>query len=296
MHSKENALRTGNLLILCFLMTALGCRKQETAETAIARVDDQTLTMETIRMRFDSSQSVSEAQLQQYIQRWLTDEILYREAVRRGLDRTKDVTARLEDIRKQLAINALLDQEIYNSKSLNATEKEISDFYESHKDDFILANDVALVSYVLFRQRDAATAFRNSVLRGTAWPEALRLAKENPSQAPFVLAHVDSVYHTQASLYPAELWRVAGGLNTRDPSFPINTGDGYYVLATWKFMRQGQRAELRYVEEEIRGRIAIERRKRLYDAFLENLRAQHAVEVFVHSAVSDTVAPTKRLD
>lgn len=274
----------------------LSCQKQDSSKTAIARVDDQTLTMEDIRARVDTSRFVSQAQLQQYIQQWLTEEILYREAVRHGLDRSDQVNARLRDSRRQLAINALLEQEVFHDKSIEATEKEISDYFEAHKDEFILSSDVALVSYVLFRQRDAATTFRNAVLKGTAWQDALQQTLQNSIQAEFVTAHVDSLYHSQASLYPVELWRVAGALNAGEPSFPINTVDGYYVLVSWRFMRQGQRADLRYVEDEIRGRITIERRRRLYDNLLENLRAQHSIEVFTSSAIADTVSELKPID
>ena len=109
-------------------------------------------------------------------------------------------------------------------------------------------------------------------------------------------AHVDSLYHTQASLYPVELWRVAAALNAGEPSFPINTVDGYYVLVTWRFMRQGQRADFRYMEDEIRGRITVERRRHLYDSLLDDLRTKHSVEVFTSSAISDTVSVPKPLD
>ena len=251
--------------------------------------------MDQIRADLDSS-AISEPQLQQYIQRWLTDEILYREAIRRGLDRSDNISARLDRIRRQLAVQALLELEVFNDRSVRATDKEVGDYFEAHKEEFILTNDVALVSYVLFGQRETASAYRNSVLRGVPWSDALKLTLENPVQALSILAHVDSAYHTQASLFPAELWRVAAGINPREPSFPVNTTDGYYVLIVWRFSRQGQRAELRFVDDEIRGRIAVERRKRIYESLLANLRVRHNVEVLLSSAVSDTVSRTKPLD
>lgn len=279
-----------------FTFILLGCQKQDSSGSVIARVDDQTLTMEQVRAQVDTSRPVSQAQLQQYIQQWLTEEILYREAVRRGLDRSEHVNTRLRETRRQLAINGLLEQEVYHDRVAPPTEKEVSDYFESHKNEFILSNDVALVSYVLFRQRDAATSFRNSVLGGTPWPNALRETLGNPEQASLVVASMDSIYHTQASLFPPELWRVSVAVNVREPSFPINTSDGYYVLITWRLMRQGQQPDFRYVADEIRGRITVERRRRIYDSLLENLRAQHSVEVFTTSAIADTASDRRPLD
>ncbi|MBI2618861.1 MAG: hypothetical protein HYW57_02145 [Ignavibacteriales bacterium] len=258
---------------LVFTFILLGCQKQDSSGSVIARVDDQTLTMEQVRAQVDTSRPVSQAQLQQYIQQWLTEEILYREAVRRGLDRSEHVNTRLRETRRQLAINGLLEQEVYHDRVAPP-----------------------LVSYVLFRQRDAATSFRNSVLGGTPWPNALRETLGNPEQASLVVASMDSIYHTQASLFPPELWRVSVAVNVREPSFPINTSDGYYVLITWRLMRQGQQPDFRYVADEIRGRITVERRRRIYDSLLENLRAQHSVEVFTTSAIADTASDRRPLD
>lgn len=274
-------------ILLCwFLLLAVGCKSRETGGTAIARIDNETLTLEQIRSRFDTSRGVSQAQLQQYVQRWLTDELLFREAVRRGLDRTDVMTTRLEEIRRQLAITALLDQEIYTDSTERAGDDEVAAYFESHKPEFVLQQDVALVSYVLFSDRDGATAFRNTVLKGTSWHQALTQVND-PGQS--ILTASDSAYYTQATLHPTELWRVAVNSPGHAPSFPVNTPNGYYILIVWKFSRQGDQADAQYMAREIRGRIAIEKRKRLYNTLVENLRARHSVEVFMSPSGPDSL-------
>ena len=47
------------------------------------------------------------------------------------------------------------------------------------------------------------------------------------------------------------------------------------------------------VEQEIRGRLTVEGRRKLFDQFVQNLRAKHAIEVFVNST-SDSGKKTKR--
>ena len=66
-------------------------------------------------------------------------------------------------------------------------------------------------------------------------------------------------------------------------SFPISPDSGYYILIVWKFTKQGQTPEMPMVEQEIRGRLTVERRRKLFDQFVQNLRAKHAIEVFVNS-------------
>ncbi len=269
-----------------FLVT--GCQKGEPPPTLLARLDDRTLTLEEISAHFDSARGVSDAQIHEYVQRWITNELLYREAVRRGLDQQPAISTQLDEIRRQLVINALLDREVYTARSTDASPADIQQYYEEHKKEFILTSDVVLVSLVLFQDREAANTFRSAALRGTPWNRALRATLDDPQLRAGVISFIDSLYFTQQTLFPVELWRTAMGVGVNNPSFPVRTEEGFYVLIVWKFGRRGQQAEQPYVEQEIRSRLAIERRQRLYNTLLENLRAKHTVEVLVAPGVRDT--------
>ena len=270
------------------MLLTIGCQQKTQTNSALARLDNRTLTAEDIRLRFDSTQGITEAQLQQYVQRWLKDELLYREALAHGFGNSKGINDRLEDVRRQLVINEFLDKSIYNDKTASSTPEDVQTYYDAHKNEFVLHNDVALLSYLVFSDRDAASKFRNAVLRGTAWHDALRQLLGDPKQGSKILTKGDSLYHTQASLLPADLWRVASSANLKEPSFPVSTTEGYYVLIVWQFGKQGQPADIRLVDGEIRNRLAIERRSHLYDSLVENLRAKHSVEILIGSAGNDT--------
>jgi hypothetical protein len=270
-------LKCSKWLLLCVVLVVASCRQSETGNTPVARLDNHTLSLEEIRARIDTAREPSQAQVQQYIQRWLTDEMLYREAIERGLDRSSEMNKKVDDVRRQLSINALLEQEVYTSPIPRPTSQELQSYYEAHKREFNLLSDAVLIHFALFPNRDAATEFRNAILKGMSWNVALK------EKGMSLVAHVDSAYYTQASLLPAELWRVASSATTHEPSFPISTTHGYYVLTVWKFMKQGQTADLPYVEKEIQSRIIIEKRQQAFEQFVQTLRSKHAVEVFVNT-------------
>lgn len=275
--------RRTDLFAVGLFLVAAGCGRSEPPQTPVARIDDQTLTLETVRAQFDSARGVSDAELQEYIRRWINNEILYREAVRRGLDRKEHVLARLEDVRRQLAINALLEEDVYQNRTVGPTPPELEVYYRQHLGEFSLSTDVALVSFVLFSDRDASNTFRTAVLQGTAWNAALGEMLADPQSARFVTGRVDSMFHTQSTLLPQELWRVAAASRNEGPSFPIQTNDGFYILAVWKYSRQGQTAELKYVEDEIHSRLTMERRRQLLDSLMENLRSKHSVQILINA-------------
>jgi hypothetical protein len=267
----------------------VGCGRKDASQQPLARIDDRTLTLEDVRARLDSSRGVTAAQVGEYTRRWINDEILYREAVRRGLDNTDHVRSQLEEVRRQLAINALLQEEVYSDKLQQASSDDVAQYYNAHSKEFMLSTDVALVSYMLFRDRDPANAFRAMVLKGTPWGQAVTQVQADLQQSSQLTARIDSTYYTQNTLLPAELWRVAAAATRLEPSFPIRTNEGSYVLIVWKLSRQGQGADLAYVENEIRSRLTIERRRRALTALVETLRSKHAVELML-SDEADTTA------
>ena len=273
--------RSRIVLILCLAFLA-GCGTKNSGQRPVARIDDRTLTLEDVRARLDSSRGVTSAQVGEFARRWINDEILYREAVRRGLDNTESVRAQVEEAKRQLAINALLQAEVYTQSSAESTPEDIAQYYATHNKEFTLPTDVALVSLLLFTDRDAANAFRTVVLKGTPWAQAVRQAMADPKQSTMILATMDSVYYTQSTLLPVELWRVASASTKQEPSFPVHTDEGSYILIVWKLNRQGQIADQAYVEREIRSRLAIDRRRRALDGLIERLRSKHAVELMVN--------------
>ncbi|MBM4161233.1 MAG: hypothetical protein FJ217_09065 [Ignavibacteria bacterium] len=281
-------LETRLLLLVTVALVVAGCKRSEPSATPIARLDNRTLTLEEITAQLDSTREVTSAQLNEYIQRWVNSEILYREAVRRGLDQKESFQARVEGVRRQLAINALLDEVVYTPQVCESTPEEIVQYYQARTNEFALSTDVALVSFALFQDRDLANAFRTRILQGARWRDALQQVLSDPQRSALVVARVDSAYHTQSTLFPVELWRVASASGRAEPSFPIRTAEGFYVLITWKFTRSGQPADLAYVAQEIRGRLAIERRQRVLADLMETLRAKHSVEILV--GTGDTTA------
>ena len=270
--------RSNYVFIGCLLVLFVGCARKDSSQQPLARIDDRTLTLEDVRARLDSSRGVTAAQVGEYTRRWINDEILYREAVRRGLDNSESLRAQLEEVHRQLAINALLQEEIYSDKLQQSTAGEVAQYYSAHSKEFTLSADVALVSYALFHDRDAANAFRTSVLKGTSWKQAIGQVLADPQQSSQIVARIDSAYYNQNTLLPAELWRVAAASAKPEASFPIRTNEGSYVLIVWKFGRQGQVADLAYVENDIRSRMTIERRRRALTSLVETLRSKHTVE------------------
>lgn len=256
-----------------------GCDRQEDPDQYVARVNDEYLTLEMIQERLDESYSMNEAMVREYVNQWLTSEILYQEARRRGLDRDERVLQPLQDVRRHLAINALLEDEIYAEIYPEITDEEVEVYFEEHIDEFTADAPIVEVSYVLFDQRNIATSFRNSVVQGTDWETALEAILDNGDGAENVIEIGERGYYRERDLYPAEIWRAARQLGAGGVSFPVSTTQGFYIVRHHGTIQTGSSYPVDYVSNEIKERLVIEKRQEQYERLVQDLRRRYPIDI-----------------
>jgi peptidyl-prolyl cis-trans isomerase C len=78
---------------------------------------------------------LSAAEKKEVADRMVEDELLYEEALKRGLDKDPKV--------KKVMVNTLLREEVYaNVRSADFTDQELQTYFEAHKDEFIVPEKV----------------------------------------------------------------------------------------------------------------------------------------------------------
>jgi peptidyl-prolyl cis-trans isomerase C len=256
-----------------------GCDRQDEPVEYLARVNEEYLTLEMIRERLDESHGMHEAMIREYVNQWLTSEILYQEARRRGLDRDERVLKPLQDVRRHLAINALLEDEIYNEEYADISDSQIAAYFEANSDEFVADQPLVDVSFVLFEQRNAATSFRNAVVQGADWDTALETILADGERAGSVLEIGERGYYKERDLYPAEIWRAARQLGVGGVSFPISTSVGFYIVRHHQTVPQGRTYPIEYVSNEIMERLVIEKRQQRYEELLLDLRRRYPIDL-----------------
>ena len=107
---RDYSFLVGSIAALFFMAS---CSEELKQSREVAKVDDQTLTVDMIHRQLDTSRGISEAQVRMFTGRWVNTELLYQEAKRQGLDNSEQVLQSLEEAKKQLAINALLEKEVF---------------------------------------------------------------------------------------------------------------------------------------------------------------------------------------
>ena len=131
------------LLAVFILAFAVSCSKlQEGKGDYVAKMGDVTLTEEDVRVRFKNLPP-SAMQLFQgpdgmktFVEELVKRELLYLAAKKKGVEQNEEVMKKLYDTRKDIVVTYFVDQEI--KAAAMVTEKDVKDYYDSHKDEFTL--------------------------------------------------------------------------------------------------------------------------------------------------------------
>ena len=255
------------------------CRHQPEQTKELARVDDQTLTTDAVHRQLDNSTGISEMQMRMFARQWVNSELLYQEAKRQGIDHSDAVLKNIEDARRQLTINALLEKDVFTDTPQSVSKEEVAIYFRNHLEEFALRDDIVQVSLAVFAEREPAASFREAALQGAGWDAAIAASRSPAGGTGALLTKTDSAFYTQATLIPSKLWKVSSALGAGEVSFPVKTSEGYFVILLLGSYQRGSTPPMEYVEEAIRGRLAMQHRQERFTAYLENIRKKHDVQI-----------------
>lgn len=264
------------IIVLALALLFFGsCTKTTTTKPYVARVGDAILTNEELE---EAGADTTEQARRRFISQWVDAQLLYREAARSGFVESDEVRRRVEETKRQLAVTAFLEKEVYGNGA-EISDEDALDEFNKNRSAYRLREDVVQLSYVIFDDRDAANTFRSKLLRGATWNEALQSVYADEAMKSQVLRAASSGYFTQAMLFPEELWKMARALSKEDVSYVVRTRAGYVVALVHGVRRQGEMPDFDYAKQEIKERLLMEARVRKYEALLAALREKDDVEV-----------------
>lgn len=106
----------------------------------VARIRDREITMGELEDEMEKLPPSVQSQFKdregrlKFLQNYIGSELLYHTALRRGLDKDKDVREGVLRFEKQMMINRLLSEEI--PQDVELSENDIKLYYDAHKDEF----------------------------------------------------------------------------------------------------------------------------------------------------------------
>ncbi len=150
---KKIAPKLKALSYVLFIFLALSCsqkKEEETTEKPVARVYDKMLYPSELKniVPADISKKDSAALINNYIDKWVQEELVMRYAEKNLNEEQKNIEKQIEEYRKNLIIYTYQTELVRQKMDTVVKAEEIEQYYNSHLASFQLKDNIVKVYYV----------------------------------------------------------------------------------------------------------------------------------------------------
>ncbi len=251
-----------------------GCERRapisgETRSPVLATVNGKELTRREIE-RFlpeDYKDALAPEEVRDYVDRWITTQLLYEEALKTGLQTTPDIDARIEQYRRDLIAEQLVEK-IIEERAV-VTDQEIRAFYEAHRQEY---EKEYRVSHILVNTPEEADTV-HSLLRSHSFEE---LAKEYSVDKHSNVGG-DLGYLSRGNMIP-EFEGIIFNMKVGDVSDVIPSEFGYHIIKVTDVRETLIAPDDVDVAEEITNILTLQKRQAVFDSLVAALKQRAKIE------------------
>jgi peptidyl-prolyl cis-trans isomerase C len=284
----------------CALALACTPKKHSEPKTGpvVAVVGDDTITADEFKKKLDEVSPFLRARYntverkKEFLENLIRNELLVQEAEKRGLEKTPAVQ---EQMKRALVTELLRQQLDERLTGADIAEADLKSFYDQHHDDFVKPERARVFRIFIEGAKSDAKAHAAAKKKATELLAEI-IAKQkagdiNAFQATALRESNDKLsapmsgdlrflsHEEMTKTYSPELADGAFGLKQpNDIAGPLETAQGYELV---KLQAKTVALDRKFEEakDQIRGRMARERRSKEYDDFIKKLREGAVVKI-----------------
>jgi foldase protein PrsA len=244
--------------------------------TLLARVNDEVLTKEELMYQIpaDYRNQVDAEGLTEVVENWINTEILYQEAVRRGLDDDPEVKAIIEAGIKDAVARKLIDKELENKVVIPPST--VDSIYAERKDSFKLEQDRFRASHIFLETAGDADAIYSRLQKGD---DFAALARDYSKDRESAQRGGDIGYFGPEDIDPTFV-AAARELGVGSYSKPVKTAYGYHIIKLTDRQKAGEGLDSLEAKRNIFETLYTEQHARAFNDLLERLKASADVEIY----------------
>ena len=268
---------------LILIISSIGCtgknEKTETNEKVYARVNDARLTESGLKALVpkDFYDNLTPEHKKEIINEWVNNELLYQEALRSKIDKDPVIVQIIENSKRTLLSNELLESRIESIKTPD--DKELRNYYEDHKNNFILQSPEYKIRYALFEDRNKAESFWRKVKGRSGFSELAMEESKDPSASKGGDIGVVNEDAVEPQLWQAINDTVAkyGLVKISDP---FKVMDGWACAVVDDKFDAGSIKTFEKVRDQILDMYMVEKRDEARSALLKKLAANARIKYY----------------
>lgn len=239
-------------------------------DPVIAKVDGQELQKADFELILpeDHAFVLTAEEKRDYLEKWITTELLYREALRRGLGRSPELQARLDQIRKDLIADELV-QQVLQERAI-VTEDEVRAYYTAHEREY---THEFRVSHILVNTLEDAAFVQERLKHAQFYWVAKKYSVDKHTRRGG-----DMGYLSKGNMIP-EFEPVVFNMKIGEVSDVIESEFGYHIITLTDVRPSNHKVRFEDFKEEIAGRLMMQKRTAVYDSLVASIRNGREIEI-----------------
>jgi peptidyl-prolyl cis-trans isomerase C len=266
------------IMMLSLLYVFVSCtKKEEKKGPYLAKVGSVKITQADLARELKSLPEFAQKLFEgtggkeRFLDEIIKKELLYQEAMKKGLDKDAEFKKKVEDFRKITLISQLLEKEIEARAEI--TDQDVKNYYEKNKNEFAQISQIR-ARHILVKTEVEARKILERIKKGE---DFAKIAKTSSIDTGTAKNGGDLGYFSSGQLVP-EFEEAAARLKVGEISQPVKTKFGYHIIEVID-KKMGKPVEFERVKNLIFQRLSAEKQKEAFDAYIEKLKKSYTVEI-----------------
>lgn len=242
--------------------------------TSVLTEDDLSSALAALPAGVDSMTARS-----QFVEQWVTAELMAREAEERGLREEPEIQRQLAENERAVLAAALLGA-LYDETGDNVGRADLEGYFERNRERLRLREPYVRVRFLETDTREKAEAAR------TAIQEAMLNARQDSLWEVAARAYAADTalsldlarsYVPESQLLGSErapVWQSLGQLGPGQVGPVLEQGERFYVIQLLDRAVAGSEPRLAWIEDDLRRQVAIQSRKQMLARHVQRLRTE----------------------
>ena len=260
--------------LFCVLALAACSKDGGDKGPVVLKVNDKSFSVTDLEREIQQEGRRGQASMQQYLatkegQKQLLEglvrrELLLQEAEKRKLADRPEIADQVAQLRRDLMIRTLLQDEV--TAKVKVEDKDVEEYFKSHPDEF--SGDQVKVKHILVRSEAEAKEVADRVKKGEPFDKVAREVSIDTASVP---KGGELDYFRYEQMVP-EFSKAAYALKPGQVSEVVKSPFGFHVIM-YVDRKKGTPLKLDDVKEQLRRKLADERRGQRFQDWMKELQA-----------------------
>ncbi len=266
------------LFLVTFALLFIGCDNisdKKSDSPVIANIDKAQITQKDFLKEIERVPEWAREQFgndegkMKFLEELIKRELIYQKALKMKLDQNKEYLDKVEEFEKMTLVSLILKKEV--EEKSNVDEAEVKNFFDQNADKFTIGTKIK-ASHILVQTEEEATSISDKISKGESFSE---LAKTHSKDKGSAEKGGDLGYFGRGKMVP-EFEQAALALKPGDVSKPVKTRFGFHIIKLID-IQKGESANFEQSKESIMRQLVSEKRKSLFDSYVEKIKAESKI-------------------